>query len=159
MTRLKCDSESLGINSSECGSTFHEQLQVLRHTLQPDWPLSEEVFRESYQFKLERDRESSKAVIEKLASQPTAVLKDCMEHVPRVDAMLNSNMKLTQVPFHKMRDKEREGGGGGSNDDSSFTCGDVGHPARKCPYMEKFLATWKENIAAANNSTDKKETD
>jgi len=130
---------------------------VLRHQLEPHAPLSDERLRDSYQVKLESNPEGSKAMIEKLGSQPAVSLNNVMEHVSRVDAMLNNKKPPTQVTFKCMEGKPREGGGGGSNDRCCYACGEVGHPARTCPNKEKVLAAWKEKKVAANKGIATKE--
>jgi hypothetical protein len=80
-----------------------------------------------------------------------------MEHVSRVDAMLNSKKPPTQVTFKPMEGKQREGDSGGSNDRCWYACGEAGHPALTCPNKEKVLAPWTEKKAAATKGTEKKE--
>jgi hypothetical protein len=126
--------------------------------LEPHAPLSDERLRDSYQFKLESSPEASKALIEKLGNQPTVSLNDVIEHVSRVDAMLNSKKQPTSTTLKKMEGKQKEGGGGGSNDRSCYACGKVGHPARTCPNKEKVLAAWREKkLANDKKGSDEKE--
>jgi hypothetical protein len=152
VTRLKRDWESLRIKGGERVSAFNERFRVLRHQLEPHAPLSDERLRDSYQFKLETNPEASKALIEKLGNQPTASLNDVMDHVSRVDAMLNSKKQSISTTLKRMEGKQREdgggSGGGGSNDRSCYACGEVGHPARTCPNKEKVLAAWREKKLA-----------
>jgi hypothetical protein len=81
VNRLKLDWELLQIKGGEHVSACDERFRVLRRQLEPHVPLSDERLRDSYQFKLESNPEASKALIEKLGNQSTALLNDVMEHV------------------------------------------------------------------------------
>jgi hypothetical protein len=81
VNRPKLDWELLQIKGGERVSAWDERFRVLRRQLEPHVPLSDECLRDSYQFKLESNPEASKALIEKLGNQSTALLNDVMEHV------------------------------------------------------------------------------
>ena len=103
-------------------------------------PLSDERLHDLYQFKLESNPEASKALIEKSGNQPTASLNDVMEHLSRVDAMLNSKKQSMSTMLKKKEGKPKEGSSGGSSDWSCYTYGEVGHPTWTCPNKEIVLA-------------------
>ena len=157
VTRLEQDWESLWNKRGERVSAFNERFKVLQHQLGPHAPLPDECLRDSYQVNLETNPEASKALIEKLESQPTASLNEVMEHISRVDAMLNSNKPPTQVTFKPMEGNQRGGGGGKSNDRCCYACGEVGQPARTCRNLETVLGACKEKKAATNIGTEKKQ--
>ena len=151
------DWERLQINSGKCVSTFNEHVWELRHQLEPHAPLSDECLRDSYQLTLDSNPEVSKALIDKLGSQPTASLNDGLENVSRVDARLNSNMQSTQVTFNRMEVTYREGGGWEINNWCCYAYGEVVHPTHTCPNKEKVMAAWQAKKAATKEATEMKE--
>jgi hypothetical protein len=85
-----------------------------------------------------------------------------MDHVSRVDAMLNTKKQPISTTIKRMEGKQREdggcSGGGGSNDRSCYACGAVGHPAWTSPHKEKALAVWREKKPANDtNGSDEKQ--
>jgi hypothetical protein len=120
-------------------------------------PLSDKRLCNSFQFKLESNPETSSALIEKLGNQPTASLNDVMEHIIRVDAMLNSKKHPTSTMLKTMEGKQRKDGGG-SHDRSCYVCGKLGHPIRICPNQGMVLAAWSEKkLANDEKGSDEKQ--
>jgi len=93
------------MHGGDCISTAYECFQVLRHQLYPNVELSNTLLCNSYPFKLESHKEASKASIETLGNQPTVSLNDIMEHLSRVDAMLNFKKQPMKVTFERMKGK------------------------------------------------------
>jgi hypothetical protein len=102
-----------------------------------------------------RNPQASKSLIEKLGIQPTVLLNDVIEHMYRVDAMLNSKKQPTLTLLMKMQGKQKVGSSHGSSDRSCYVCGKVGHSARTCRNKEKVLAVCIEKESA----NDKKDSD
>jgi hypothetical protein len=149
VTRLKRNWESLGIKGGKHMSAFNQCFQLLRHKLEPHVPLFDKCHSNSYQFKLERNPEASKPLIEKLGNQPTVSLNDYMEHVSAVDAMLHSKAHPMWTMHKTMDGKQRENGssggcGGGRNDWCCYACSAVGHPTWTGPNKEKASAKNKK---------------
>jgi len=61
------------------------------------------------------------------------------------------------MTLKRMERKPREHGAVGSNDRRCYTCGEVGHPARKFPNREKVLVAWKVKKATSNKGTEQNE--
>jgi len=102
MTRLKREWEYLQIYGGKCVSTDNECFWLLRHELEIHVQLSNKRICDSYQFNHLSSPEVSKAGIEKLESEPTALVNDVMEHISRVDAMFNSRRQPSQVTVEPM---------------------------------------------------------
>jgi len=156
-TSLIQDWESLWIKSHERVTTFNQSFRVLQHQLEPHAPLSDKCIGNSYQLKLKSNPKASSTLIEKLGSQPTVSLNNIMEHVSRVDAMLNSLMQIVEVTCGRMKRKQINCSGRGSYNRCCYVTGEVGHTVHTFPNKEKFFVTSKEKKVAKNKWMETKE--